>query len=324
MIKWLIGLMLTLLLAGTITVGSIVVADDDDDDDEASAGVVLDDDDDDDDSDSLSLGTLVVSTDGECETEDFGDRCIEFTVACSGIADATGTLRVTGTGAEGTVVLTTGGKGTGLFRNTGGSPEGQEVVHGFVDTLLADGFRLVELAWDEFGIWEGPGGSRSLACRSATALDWVHQNIHGDGLFAAQGNSGGSAQIAFSLAYYGLNVLDLANLSSGPPPCPISTDGQINFEEQELCVVGGELFDESREPMLFGDPRFHYPDTAVRFFLGENEPSAYIIDTANDYHDGITSEKSLEIVPNTAHGVHQTEEGSAAMIDSIREAAESD
>ena len=82
--------------------------------------------------------------------------------------------------------------------------------------------------------------------------------------------------------------------------------------------MGAEDRDESKEPMLSGNPRLHYPNTIVRFFLGENEPTAYIIETAKAYHAAITSEKSLQIVPNTGHGVPRTEEGAEALIDSIR------
>lgn len=150
----------------------------------------------------------------------------------------------------------------------------------------------------------------------------MYKNIHQDGLFAAQGNSGGSAQIAFSLAYYGLDeVLDLVNLGGGPPPCPISTGGKLNYRDQPRCLVGAEFWNESTEPMLFGDPRLNYPNTIVRFFLGENEGSPDIIETANAYYDAITSTKSIQIVPNTAHGVHRTAEGTAALLASISEAA---
>ena len=149
--------------------------------------------------------------------------------------------------------MTVGGRGTGWYRVEGESKEGSDNINGMMDTLLVDGYKLVEVRWVEPGIWEGPGGSISLACRSATVFDWVHENIHQDGFFAAQGNSGGNAQIAFSLAYYGLDeILDLANLSGGPSPCPISSEGKVNFEEQPQCLVEAELWNESREPMLFG------------------------------------------------------------------------
>ena len=107
----------------------------------------------------------------------------------------------------------------------------------------------------------------------------------------------------------------------GQVTCPISTEGKINFQEQQQCLVGAERWDESKEPMLSGDPRLHYPHTIVRFFLGENEPTAYIVETANAFHAAITSQKSLQTVPNTGHGVHRTKEGAEALIASIREAA---
>ena len=214
--------------------------------------------------------------------------------------------------------MTVGGRGTDWYRVEGESVERSGYTNGMMDTLLVDGYKLVEVRWVAPGVWEGPGGSISLACRSATVFDWVYENIHQGGFFAAQGNSGGSAQIAFSLAYYGIDeILDLANLSGGPPPCPITTEGEVNKEEQLKCLVEAELWNESREPMLFGNPRLHYPNTVVRFFLGEHERSAEIIETANAYHEAITSEKSIQIVPNTPHGVHHTAEGTAALTTSI-------
>ena len=159
-------------------------------------------------------------------------------------------------------------------------------------------------------------------CRSATVFEWVHDTVHQGGFFAAQGNSGGNAQIAFSLAYYGLDaILDFANLSSGPVPCPISDDEVLNREEQPLCVVGPPGWDGPREAMLSGNPRLHYPNTIVRFFLGENEPSAYVIDTAEAYHRAITSQTSLQVVPIAAHSLHRFKEGHVALLTSMREAA---
>ena len=118
-----------------------------------------------------------------------------------------------------------------------------------------------------------------------------------------------------------LDVLDLANLSGGPPPCPISSEGVLNFEEQDDCVVGGTLFNESREPILFGDPLLHYPNTTVRFFIGKDEPTLNIIETAKNYHDLVTSDTSIRFVPHTAHQVQRTKHGSKALLASIRKTA---
>ena len=199
------------------------------------------------------LGTIQPVADEDC-TGPFGDRCIRIIVNCAGIADATARLRVTGTGTKGTIVLTVGGRGTDWYRVEGESREGDN-INGMMDTLLADGYRLVEVRWVEPGIWEGPGGSISLACRSASVFYGVYENIHQGGFFAAQGNSGGSAQIAFALAYYGVDeILDLANLSGGPPPCPISTHGEINFEEQLRCLVEAELWERIKRADAIRQP----------------------------------------------------------------------
>ena len=106
------------------------------------------------------LGTVQVDDDGIGIGRCFGsgDRCIEFTVTCPGIEDAKGTLRVTGSGAAGTVGLNTGGPGTGLYGN-----QIQDVVREFMDDLLEDGYLLVEVGWTFPGVWEGPGTTTSLA-----------------------------------------------------------------------------------------------------------------------------------------------------------------
>jgi hypothetical protein len=181
-----------------------------------------------------------------------------------------------------------------------------------IQTFVGDGLRVVELAWDEPGIWGGPQ-SRTLACRYATAARWVYDNIHVGGrsaLFAAQGTSGGSAQIAFALAHYGLgDIIALANLGGGPPGCPLcSPDGQH----------GPEPLLPGAAPSVNRDPQLSYPGTAVRFFLGDSEPTPDIIADANAYYNAITTSKSMTVVPGTAHDLEQTQAGIAAYVASVR------
>ena len=189
-----------------------------------------------------------------------------------------------------------------------GSPEDTPGM--MVDTFVNDGFVTVGVRWEQPGIWEGDSRAITLACRYATVARWIYDNLHEGGeetLFAAQGNSGGAAQIAFGLAHYGLDeIIDLANLGGGPPDCP-------------RCGGTGTP-DPSREPLLSGNARVNYPSTTVRFFLGENEPTQRIIDNANEYFNAITSEKTFQIVPNAPHGIQFTQEGTAALIAAVREA----
>ena len=268
-----------------------------------------------------TLGQIRILGDRECPG-DSGARRLQLTVRCPEIADARVTVRVTGAGPSGTVILTTGVTGNSWYRARGESVEGRDYTTGMMDALLADGFWLAELNWTKLGIWEGPGSTISLACRSATAIQWVHDNVHQGGLFVAQGNSGGAAQIAFSLAYYGLDrVLDLVNIGS-LVPCPISTLGKLNSKYQEDCLEGGSLWNEATGPMLYGNPRLHYPTTTVASFSGIEETKGEIQESVRRYHDAITSEKSLLVVLNTGHEVHRTQEGTESMLASIRAARE--
>ena len=60
---------------------------------------------------ALPLGTLQQVTDAECPGS-LGGQCKRAVVTCPGIDDAPVNLRVTGAGTEGTILLTTGGRGT--------------------------------------------------------------------------------------------------------------------------------------------------------------------------------------------------------------------
>ena len=182
-----------------------------------------------------------------------------------------------------------------------------------ISTFNGDGLTVVQLRWNPPGIWGGPH-ARTLACRYATVARWIYDNVHSGGrsrLFAAQGTSGGSAQIAMGLGHYGTgDLFDLANLGGGPPNCPLcSSDGQNPLEP--LMPFGGPA---SR------DPAVNYPATTVRFFLGDQEPTQQIIGDANAYHRLITSAKSFTTVPGTPHNIEGTQAVVGAYVASVRAA----
>src|SRR3972149_2606636 len=176
-----------------------------------------------------------------------GTRCTRVTVACPSIPDSSARLRVNGQagpGSRGTILLTTGDTGTFFYRelsrypasrfpnlppNPSVPPGAEKAVGALIAALVTDGFLAVELAWDGQGLWDEPGGPRTMVCRFAPVARWVYDNLHSGGartLFAAQGTSGGASMIAFALAHYGLDeILDLANLCGGPPPCPRRAGG---------------------------------------------------------------------------------------------------
>ena len=175
-----------------------------------------------------------------------------------------------------------------------------------VDAYVSDGLEAVEVAWDAPGIWGGPR-ARTLACRFATVAQWIMGSLHqpGPGMaFIAQGTSGGAAQIAFGLAHYGIGgFVTYASLSGGPPDCPLCTPPP-----------------PAREPLLSGSPQLTYPNTTVRFFLGANDPNSDgTVDAARVYFNAVTSQKSLQVIPNTAHDVEMTAEGQATLLAAERQ-----
>jgi hypothetical protein len=225
-------------------------------------------------------------------------------VSCPSIPATSATLRITpaATTRRGSIVLPSGGTGTTLVGDAGLAPQ-------MIATLANDGLMVVEVAWQQPGIWGVPQ-ARTQACRFATAARWIYDNLHGGArLFALQGTSGASSQIAFGLAHYDLaDVVDLANLGSGPLKCP-------------LCPVDAR----APEPLLPGpapsvnrDPQLNYPRTTVRVFLGQAETASDIIADANAYFGAVTSAKSKTTIPATGHHIEDTQNGIDAYIESVR------
>jgi hypothetical protein len=131
---------------------------------------------------------------------------------------------------RGTVVLGTGGPGTGFYDSA-------------VATALAQaGFRTVNRAWDI--PWEtGPGGMAAAACRYATLVTWVSQRPWQQGPLCATGNSGGSSEISYALAHYGGEaVLDFAVPTAGPPM------GRLDYG-----CLGDATWESTECPALFAD-----------------------------------------------------------------------
>ena len=143
-------------------------------------------------------------------------HCYRISVTCPGIAPMDALVKVSdpaGT-AKGTIVFGSGGGGEPLYEQFGA-----EAVNGVLSPLLSQGYRLVQRSWTAGSGWlTGPGGTLRLACRYATLLDRIATDIHTGGAFCATGNSGGSAEVSYAMAHYGMGrLLDLAVPTSGPP-----------------------------------------------------------------------------------------------------------
>jgi hypothetical protein len=269
--------------------------------------------------------------------------CRTMTVQCDGIADMTASLEIDApAGAPvGTVILTSGGGGDGLYSDR--YVFAPELIGGLNDA----GYTTVQLAWPpEYGFMQGPGGMRRLACRYATLATWIHDNLHAGGdaaAFCATGNSGGAAQIAYSLAHYGLgDRFDMVQLTGGPPMgridhgCLCDLDAVSNpcgTLKPEKCYTGNAvtLIDVSYADMsctlqdagqqatfrddsvAAPDATLDYPNTTVHAFFGAMDDTV-AVGQAFLWLDQITSEHSAECVPGTGHNVPNTDVGAQTML----------
>ena len=207
-----------------------------------------------------ALGSVrVTGTPSSCPLEE----CTDVDVECPGLPPATATVAVepaTGT-PDGVVVLLSGAEGKTFWAN---SDQGRQAK--VVSDIAERGLDAVEVAWPDQG-WAGaPAGEAigfaALACRSATIVQWVHDERYvpmdldpstGACGFCVSGNSGGASQIAYSLAYYGLDVIiDAAVMTSGPPHAGIG----------QGCIPGaGEsAFAYGRASLPSIDAAYGHPD----------------------------------------------------------------
>jgi hypothetical protein len=140
-----------------------------------------------------------------------GMNCFSAQISCPDTADIGFTYGVEGpdVAEKGTIVFLEGGSGTSDTSSV-------EYSGKYLDA----GFRIVQFVWDS--PWGVTGNTTSTgikvaACRPATFLNYVYQNLYSAGGMCAQGDSAGSGAAAYSLAWYGgANFLDKVELLSGP------------------------------------------------------------------------------------------------------------
>jgi hypothetical protein len=182
---------------------------------------------------SLPLGTVneVTAMTGCPSGFNAGTTCFQAKVSCPSIADIEFTFGVKNPNSglpHGTVVLFSGGGGTVV---AGG---------GFVTEYAANGLQSVQVVWNTD--WELTGTTRNIktaACRPATVIQFIHRTIYRGGGMCAQGQSAGSAAVAYSLAEYGAeNYLDNVELMAGPVLSDLSVGCDPFLFPQTVCGTG--------------------------------------------------------------------------------------
>jgi hypothetical protein len=270
-------------------------------------------------------------------------NCYNVSVNCPDITqDITATLKVgepISNTLQGTILFVTGWTGTYYFD---GGPE----PHRIIGELRASGYRTVQLKWAnnwwlaDIGI---PEGHARLACRPASVIRWVYDNLNQENpktAFCASGNSNGASQISYAMAQY-----DLADLFSA-----IELDGGPNWSRLDAACLQDDpayqslWFDDNERNLTdwaFGDPyndnvgpcasqdvdfreqfqdaslaygqwQYFYPKTMVWFLFGESDTTItkahglYFYNYLLNFRSQLVN---MDIVPNTDHIVSETQEG---------------
>jgi hypothetical protein len=280
-----------------------------------------------------------------------GFTAFNFTVNCPGVPTGAGS----GTGQiayenrngrtpVGLIIFLSGADGGRWW-----SEPDTTLVYPFFQSLLDKGYELVQIQWGANG-WIGAPrglalGQEILACRPATAIDWVHKNWFQGGKFVVTGNSNGSSQLCYSLSSYGVaDIIDLAIPSSGPPLAQLCKgclqDGDYTYPLGDAEVVDvsygyvGTLVGQG--PCALHDRNFCstwtansvetggvfylYPSTKIHMIVGGHD-SPVITLRAQDYFNVLVNHGQpnlvYQVVPTMGHSIQKSQDGLNALLETI-------
>ena len=308
--------------------------------------------------DSLSttarpLGTFALgtATTQDCPT---GFTCTNFTVNCPGISqNETGVIadqRPAGQ-IKAVAMFFSGEDGTGWWAGT------STAVPAFFQSLLNDGFELVQVKWTDGWLVSPVGvqsGQEALACRPATVIKWVHDNMYvplrlqpnvGQCGFCITGNSAGGSQITYAISSYGIDKLVNAAVPTSGPPMVSIAKGCLQDPGYAYDASKDQLIDLSygfgngggpcaaQNPAFTntwvansvetGGAKYNYPTTRIGIIVGGKD-SVIILNRANDYLQVLGQAKqpmlSLQLVPNMAHSIADSADGLSALFTALTQA----
>jgi hypothetical protein len=147
------------------------------------------------------------------------DRCLSCLISgLAGASNVSASLRVSNNSGSlsGTLVFFVGGDGNNYYEGAFSYSTGS-----ILNASINNGYKVIQARWNN-NPFSGTLGPLVLAgTRNATLLKAIYDDptLYTAGtVFGALGNSGGSSQIAYSLAHFGAgDWLDLAVMTSGPP-----------------------------------------------------------------------------------------------------------
>ena len=262
-----------------------------------------------------------------------GTACYSLTVSCPGVNEAHAEVKVSTPPAKasGTVVFIGGGGATGNY-------EGYTYGATIIDSVVQGGFTAVQISFPDLSLgWlTGPGGSRALACRVATAFRWMYDKAHAGGAtepFCAHGESAGSSAIAYSLSHYGMaSFFSMVEPAAGPPlaridngclchqpsvagPCSSTLIPQCYEPDVKvivdttyatpICSQGSDSDAQTfvHDSVLSGsDTLTSFPNTDVHQLFGDDDLTAAVPE-AYQWSQTIATKKITECVANAGHSM---------------------
>jgi hypothetical protein len=284
-------------------------------------------------------GIGVITNAGACQIarNTSGDSCEAFEVSqCPGVStSATVELRVTrAIGAlRGVVMFGSGGGGTGFY-------DAADVPR----RLASAGYTVIDRAWRTSWIGANGGTSRQAACRYATVLDYVKRTFASTTPLCASGNSGGAAELGYTLNFYGsARVLRFVMPTGGPVAARWDYYCAGNDDPQWLASCGQPLpagfcnwttpicakttnnvancsrstTDLHNDSLLASDAVLGYGTTDAHFMQGLNDCDHPNVPIGLLWHQAVTSNKTFEWLSNTPHEVMSTTTGQNALYNAI-------
>jgi len=259
-------------------------------------------------------------------------KCYRFTTTSDLVAESQGgVIRIDEPreALNGTIVLFSGGLGTSYVGTRGSGAM-------LIEELRNAGYRVMQVKWDS-GWFKGAKGKyegfKKLAVHPAIVTQHIYNKMTDKGKpFVLFGGSGGAAQIAYMLSFYGLDKITTSALAFGgfwmgrmdigcfdkdslknymhySEPAKTTIDISFGFDSQtkgpcKLCDTSFvELYKKSSAS--FGG-NYYYPNTKVFLIYGGNDRVGALNQGLTYYHE-LVSHKTpfvhMQVIDGAPHSV---------------------
>lgn len=229
----------------------------------------------------------------------------------------------------GTIAMYTGGMGTNFYSD-------YKPGKNLIEESLSKGYRIIQIKWNEGwfkGSMENQEGFRKLAVHPATITQFIFENfVEEDKPFILFGSSGGAAQIAYMLSFYGIdNIADKAIVFAGfwmgrlDIGCfdnnPLNS--QLHYSERARSAIDQSLgfnsdikgpcelrdtsyYDIYKNSSISYGGNYYYPNTSINLVYGGNDQVG-ALNQGLTYYEQLATARSpsvhMQIIEGAGHGI---------------------